>query len=269
MAGMVELCYSGRMWTRIATGVVLAPLLLWLLIDGPVWSIVWLFTIACGIALNELMAMAMPGRLTERWATIVAGVGIVLLALSGVRQAALWIPSVALIVPALALLARPQPLHVAARRLGIMWGGLLYIALPMTIAAYLAMDWRVIILILGTIWCGDTGAYFVGRAFGRHKLYPLVSPKKTIEGAVGGLVASAAWSAIWISAYIPSISLGTAIGVGALAGAFGQAGDLVESALKRSCGVKDSGTILPGHGGLLDRVDGVLFAVPLYLPFFG
>lgn len=120
-----------------------------------------------------------------------------------------------------------------------------------------------IILLLSLVWSGDTGAYFVGRAIGRHKLYPKVSPKKTIEGALGGLVASVAAAVIVAWGWIPELDLVHAGLIGLLGGFSAQVGDLVESLLKRSAGVKDSGTLLPGHGGMLDRVDGVIFAFPV------
>jgi len=113
------------------------------------------------------------------------------------------------------------------------------------------------------VFLGDTGAYFAGRLFGRHKLYELISPKKTMEGAVGGLLASIGGGWIVASALLPDLPLPRALALGAVCGAVGQIGDLVESLFKRATNTKDSGGLLPGHGGLLDRVDGVLFAGPV------
>jgi phosphatidate cytidylyltransferase len=114
------------------------------------------------------------------------------------------------------------------------------------------------------VFSGDSGAYFVGRSLGRTKLYELISPKKTREGSIGGLVASAGFAAGVQLLFIPEISLVTAIALGLGGGILGQLGDLVESMLKRACGVKDSGNLLPGHGGMLDRVDGLIFTLPLF-----
>jgi phosphatidate cytidylyltransferase len=112
------------------------------------------------------------------------------------------------------------------------------------------------------VFFGDTGAYFAGRALGRHKLYEMVSPKKTVEGAIGGLLSSALGG--WLTAlWLLPMSPGHGVVLGLLCGAVGQVGDLVESLFKRATGTKDSGTLLPGHGGLLDRLDGVLFAAPV------
>ncbi|WP_010649258.1 phosphatidate cytidylyltransferase [Oceanobacillus massiliensis] len=113
------------------------------------------------------------------------------------------------------------------------------------------------------IWTTDTGAYLFGRAFGKRKLWPMISPNKTIEGAIGGVVLAVVVAVVFhlISPFPHSLII--VIGVTILASIFGQIGDLVESAFKRNYGVKDSGKILPGHGGILDRFDSLLFVLPL------
>lgn len=120
-------------------------------------------------------------------------------------------------------------------------------------------------------WAGDTGAYFAGRAFGKHKLAPVVSPKKTWEGAVASVVASVVVAGGYVLKLIPDVPAVHVVVLAILANIAGQLGDLVESTMKRGAGVKDSGAILPGHGGFLDRVDSTLFALPVtyaYLRFF-
>src|SRR5262249_38307526 len=107
-----------------------------------------------------------------------------------------------------------------------------------------------------------TGAYVAGRLFGKAKLYPAVSPGKTWAGAIGGLVGSFGGAALANLWYFPALGWGHGAVISVVGGAIGQSGDLVESMLKRSFGVKDSGNILPGHGGILDRVDAVLFISP-------
>jgi phosphatidate cytidylyltransferase len=112
-------------------------------------------------------------------------------------------------------------------------------------------------------WIGDTGAYYIGRRFGRHKLAPRVSPGKSWEGAAASLVTAVVFGLIYLPLAIQGTSL-LAAGLLAVAANFaGQIGDLAESALKRGVGVKDSGSLLPGHGGLLDRVDSTLFSLPV------
>jgi phosphatidate cytidylyltransferase len=109
-------------------------------------------------------------------------------------------------------------------------------------------------------WASDTFAYFVGTAFGRHKLAPSISPHKSIEGAIGGLLG--AICAVVVFGHFAAIPMLHRIATGAIVGLVSPIGDLTESALKRFCGVKDSGTLLPGHGGVLDRFDSILFSVP-------
>jgi phosphatidate cytidylyltransferase len=111
---------------------------------------------------------------------------------------------------------------------------------------------------------GDIFAYFSGISMGRHKLFPALSPKKTVEGAIGGLIGSMAGGlAMWFG-FFQDIPVALFIFLSIVTGIFAQTGDLFESLLKRVAQVKDSGRIMPGHGGLLDRLDGVLFALPFF-----
>jgi phosphatidate cytidylyltransferase len=118
--------------------------------------------------------------------------------------------------------------------------------------------------LLGIVFAGDTFAYLCGRFFGKRKLLEAVSPKKTIEGSIGGLIGSAIAGGVLAYFFVPEIPVYQLALTGFVSGAFGQVGDLFESLLKRIADVKDSGAIMPGHGGFLDRVDGVLFAAPVY-----
>jgi phosphatidate cytidylyltransferase len=118
------------------------------------------------------------------------------------------------------------------------------------------------------VWVGDSAAYYGGRIFGRHTLAPRISPKKTVEGAVAGLAGSVAAGVFlerWLISNERVLSMALICLVAAIAG---QIGDLAESALKRSAGVKDSSSLLPGHGGMLDRLDSLLFAAPVFYWFF-
>ena len=149
--------------------------------------------------------------------------------------------------------------------------GVAYIGLPLVALVDLAgdTDWGVsgLLFLLLVVKGNDSGAYLVGRRWGRTPL-TRISPKKTVEGSIGGLVASAAVAAGMHGTLVPEMSMQTVVLAALGGGALGQVGDLVESALKRSADVKDSGALLPGHGGMLDRLDGFLFAVPLFALLF-
>jgi phosphatidate cytidylyltransferase len=162
-----------------------------------------------------------------------------------------------------------------------------YIAIPMALLVAIRQQpagaiWTIFTLL--AVWAGDIFAYFVGKSMGRHRMSPEISPKKTWEGAVASIAASTVIGTLWIQ-HAPAIS-STLLRIGLIAGRDGmfgleqpqlwpiillsalvniaaQLGDLVESLIKRGAGVKDSGTILPGHGGMLDRIDAMLFAVPI------
>lgn len=123
-----------------------------------------------------------------------------------------------------------------------------------------------VFLLLLIVMSGDTAAFYVGTALGKRKLYPVVSPNKSVEGMLGGLAGSVAGAFIARATFFPGLSPADCFAAALLAGLLGQLGDLFESLLKRSFGVKDSGAIFPGHGGVLDRLDSLLFAGPvLYL----
>jgi phosphatidate cytidylyltransferase len=154
--------------------------------------------------------------------------------------------------------------HDIARASAAVAGGL-YVGGPLglLVAVHARSGWTVTLLLLATVVVSDSAQYYAGRAFGRHKLAPLVSPKKTVEGAIGGLLAAAlfmalAGSQILGEAVVPLAVLGLAMA------AVGICGDLFESSLKRHAGLKDSSSLIPGHGGVLDRIDALLFAAPLF-----
>jgi phosphatidate cytidylyltransferase len=128
-----------------------------------------------------------------------------------------------------------------------------------------------IFFLLAVNYAGDTAAYYTGRAFGRHKLAPAVSPKKTVEGSLGGLAANLVLAGIFQQTLFPQVSAGEILLLGLVVGGLSQCGDLLESMLKRASGAKDSGILFPGHGGFLDRVDSLLLPVPVvyfYLRFW-
>jgi phosphatidate cytidylyltransferase len=166
------------------------------------------------------------------------------------------------IIGMLIALVKPEPLEDAANRTGWAIAGPLYIggcfgAIGAIFDRPYGGSWVILTLLFSFL--SDTAGYFVGRKWGKHKLSPVVSPKKTIEGAVGGLAAGLLSGVLMSLTLLPVLPLWHALPLALVATAAGQAGDLCESLIKRSCGVKDSGTVLPGHGGFLDRSDAMMF----------
>ncbi len=148
--------------------------------------------------------------------------------------------------------------------------GMVYIALPLCLLVMIrtpadggtdGMAW--IFFLLCIIFAGDIGAYYVGSHLGRHKLCPRVSPGKTVEGALGGIAGNLLVGSVFKALFLPDLAWGPCLLFFVLAGIAGQVGDLFESTLKRTSGIKDSGVALPGHGGILDRIDALLFAAPV------
>ena len=142
----------------------------------------------------------------------------------------------------------------------------LYLGLPLgaMVAIRETRGRDALFLLMLTVFASDTAQYYSGRAFGRRQLAPTISPKKTVEGAVGGFVFGAIVCAVIGALWLPVVPLGLRAAIGVMIVALGVAGDLFESMLKRSAGVKDSSSLIPGHGGILDRIDALLFAAPVY-----
>lgn len=150
---------------------------------------------------------------------------------------------------------------VAATVLGVLYVALLF---AFQVAVRTGMDgkqWLVFLYFI--IWASDIGAYSVGIPFGRHRLYEKISPKKSIEGLAGALAAAAGMALLCRAWFMPPVGMGEAVALGLTLAAAGTIGDLAESLFKRAAGVKDSGSIIPGHGGVLDRMDSMLFAAPV------
>ncbi len=158
----------------------------------------------------------------------------------------------------------PKPFE----NIGTILTGMVYIGFPMAFLPFIAFEEgqyasRFIISLLLIVWLNDTGAYFVGKRHGKNPLFQRISPAKTWEGLLGGILVAIMLAAI-LSIFIPDLNLYQWILLTTVTVTFGNLGDLVESMLKRSLAIKDSGSILPGHGGFLDRFDGFIFSIPFY-----
>jgi phosphatidate cytidylyltransferase len=164
-----------------------------------------------------------------------------------------------------------RPLVEALPAAGMSASGLLLVAFPLTYAVRLhAIPVRgpqLLLFAMAIIWVGDSAAYFVGRSIGKHALAPHLSPKKTWEGTIasllGSLLVAFVFARFMTKPPIMTVPLGHLLGMAAVGNVAGQVGDLLESAYKRSAGIKDSGSLLPGHGGVLDRIDALILAIPV------
>ncbi len=242
---------------RVLTAAVLIPIVLYAVF----WAPHWMFTVVvCLVAAACFFEYA---QMTKTFAPLGFAAGACLLFLPDAQ-----LPLV-LTLTALAGLCIPLPeddLQPAILRTAMLFLGVVYVFGSWKTAVELhALSPNWLIFSLAINWIGDSGAFYVGKNFGRRKLAPVVSPGKTWEGTLGG----AACAVIFGCFFIPWAIPGTAWWLGgilALVGnAAGQLGDLAESALKRGAGVKDSGKLLPGHGGMLDRVDSSMFSMPVVL----
>lgn len=259
---------ASNLTVRVGTAAVGAAIVVPLLFFVPPPGFFFLVCFACGACAWEMHAMAAPADLGPRIvATLGAAAACAALYFAADRPVVLFAVLVgATVAQGVAHLVRAQPIETVGTRFAVSVASIPYAGCLLPFVALLhrpPLGARWVLLPLVAAWFADSGAYFTGRAFGRTKLAPAISPGKTVEGAVGGLVCAAAGGAAIHFLLLPrALPLVDAIVVGAIGGLLGPVGDLVESLLKRSFGVKDSGKLLPGHGGMLDRVDALLFVAP-------
>jgi len=261
---------------RWMTAVVAVPMLIFLIGPGPQWLFHALLAATALLALHEFYRMIQP-----QVAPIARIISMVLTAFLFFSLSLRWIiltPGIFALYAFLPLLLSlfhdmpPDKKHTATVASAVL--GPVYVCIPLALLVLIDIQpfgHRWIFFLLVVVFATDTGAFYTGRTWGRHKLYESVSPEKTWEGTVGGFLAGTA-AGVLFAAYTGIHPINAPLFlVAALVGTAGQLGDLVESMLKRNHGVKDSGNLLPGHGGLLDRVDSLLGAAPvmyIYLTLF-
>jgi phosphatidate cytidylyltransferase len=286
---------------RVLTAVVLVPLVLLAVFRAPLWLFAVLVAAITVLALREYLGIAeAAGAKPSKWLTYIMALLPFALALLGISKGPiheygkasfdllfllnwLMVLMAAAVVFGVPLIFR-KDLRSGLASVASSILGLIYIAASLSLLVCLRVEQStniLVIFVLFSVWAGDIAAYYVGRSFGKHKLAPIVSPNKTWEGAIASVLASVAL-AILVFHFQPQIgklfkerywlfpypfqaraSWVHIIVLGILTNVAAQFGDLFESALKRGANVKDSGTLLPGHGGILDRIDALLFAIPV------
>src|SRR5277367_3252735 len=287
------------MITRIATAVVLIPIVLLLVLKAPLYVLALVSGAIAILAIGEFLNLVTPYGVEPLTIATYSFVAIFFLFVTVISTNQTPLIEATAMVYGLALASALAPfvfLTVAMRRASLRTGypaaaastfAFAYIAIPMALLVAIRQQpagaiWTIYTLL--AVWAGDIFAYFVGKSLGRHRMSPEISPKKTWEGAVASIVASVVVGALWMQ-HAPAISsallriglidqrdgmfgleqpqLWPIILLSAVVNIAAQLGDLAESLIKRGAGVKDSGAILPGHGGMLDRIDAMLFAVPV------
>jgi phosphatidate cytidylyltransferase len=257
-----------NLFLRVASAAVLFPLAVWLTVLGGL-PFALLAAAGAAVAAGELVLMFGTLGAGEVLGIAVAGV-IPLMASFG--QSGDLLPGwsgLALAAATVLLLGtflfRQAPLESIPRSVSVVTLAWLYCGLLIASLVGLRLRFGVgwVILAFVTTWANDTAAYFAGHSFGRHKLFERISPKKTWEGFAGGVLGSVAGALVTRWLLLPGeLGVGSAVIIGLGASVLGPLGDLAESMIKRAAGVKDSSRIIPGHGGLLDRIDALLFVAP-------
>jgi len=256
--------FQNNLFLRVSSALVLLPMVLFLVWKGNAWSAA-LLSLATVLCMLEYLGMAWgkPGMLGVAAALAVA--------------LAPWLCTPFIVHPLLWMLCMAGGLYAvgwawhllcgprseAAARMGHLMAASVYIGLGMAaLSALREQSFAWVLMAMVLTWANDTFAYFAGRLFGKHTMLPSVSPKKTWEGFAGGLLGSTVGAFLLKLWALPNLQLWECLLLGAVAGILGPLGDFSESALKRSFGKKDSGKLLPGHGGILDRVDALLVIAP-------
>jgi phosphatidate cytidylyltransferase len=254
-------------FSRELTAIVAAPAAIWITGWGPGWLFNATMALICVLAMYEFLAL---GKAKGYDVPIVLCILIMLLIMAAFilddLSVELGMFAALLIIPA-SYVMTSKPLEdslpssavavLATTYVGMLGGSLIRLHNDFP------EGYKLVFFLLLVVWVGDSGAYYVGKQFGKHKLSPRISPKKTVEGLIGGMTASIIAAIVAHYTFFPKFPLLHAIIAGVILSFAGVIGDLAESMWKRSAAVKDSGTLLPGHGGFLDRFDSILFTAPI------
>ena len=259
---------------RWITGLAALPILIFLVVKGGM-AFYGLVTGVALLALQEYYRIVFSGSGRSIFGPIpLTGFILTPMIILGAQAGLLWtvmgLLGLNLLVVALISIVRFKPDRSETETVFVQTMGITYIALPLAMLVLIrgqseGITW--IFFILAIVFIGDTSAYHVGSLYGRHKLCPSVSPGKTLEGSLGGLAGNLAAGSMVKAFFLPMLPWPESLAFFIIAGIAGQIGDLFESQFKRLGNIKDSGVILPGHGGILDRIDALLFVAPVAFLF--
>lgn len=263
---------TSELQKRVVTGCLGAMAVVLAVVFGG-WILIFILTTALSLAMVHeyaCMSFSLPDRTEKRYALLcLAWLFAVLSLLMGRADFELLLAGFFLLFFYYLLIARRHddevvPAHF--RELLAAFFGLVYLVfipqyLPRIHGLPNGIHWTIVFMLI--VWTGDTGAYFAGKKYGRRKLYPKISPKKTVEGALGGLACGLICVLLYKLILFRAMSWAFVLVGPVVVGAFAQVGDFCESFLKRACDKKDSGSLLPGHGGFMDRFDGIVFGLPV------
>jgi phosphatidate cytidylyltransferase len=251
---------------KVWTAVFFIPPIIVLIIAGPPAVLPLMVLLATFFGLREFYTLALPhSSSVERILGI--GLGLTFSALMAFGNAGWMAPFVVFLLLCLSVLfmVTSQDLSSTILNLGVTLFGIVYIGFLLSHVSLIrnttgGKGWA--LFLIATVWAGDISAYLGGSRFGKHKLYPKISPKKTVEGLIGAVIGSIVVALAFSQLFIPQLEKGLCVLIAIGLGILGQVGDFTESMLKRSAQVKDSGSLIPGHGGMLDRLDSFLFSAP-------
>jgi phosphatidate cytidylyltransferase len=248
--------------TRVISGVIIAAVALAAILFLPFIGLRVFAALVAGLAADEFVRITSRRRGLCRWVVVAVVVVACWWAAVPAPLSPVYVAIAVILWLAFSVLRQSRTIEQAA----VDVVAPIYVGLPlgMLVALQTLSGPKATLLLIATIVVSDSAQYYTGRAFGRRPLAPTISPKKTVEGAIGGVVFGALFMAVAISFVFPATPILVRVLLGLVIVFLGIVGDLFESKLKRDAGMKDSSTLIPGHGGVLDRIDALLFAIPVF-----
>ncbi len=248
------------------TGIIIVPPVIFLIGLGPPVVLTLMVLLATFFGLREFYNLTLPqSKWIERWMGMVLGLILSMIITQGDTKIVFPFFVFLLLLLSVLFMGTSQNLSSAISNIGIVFFGIFYIGFLLSYVSLIrnmidGKQW--VLFLIATVWAGDISAFLSGSLFGKHKLYPKISPNKTYEGLAGAIVGSIIVALSFALLFVPQLEIGLCILLAIGLGVLGQLGDFTESMLKRSAHVKDSGSLIPGHGGMLDRLDSFLFSAP-------